>query len=491
MKEDKLRILFLSPEAAPFAKSGGLADVAGSLPPALKRYGADVRLVLPLYTAVRHGEFALKPLIRDLEVPLGGRTLGAGVMRTRTRSGVPVYLIEREDLYERPGLYGDRRGDYYDNLERFSFFSHAALRLAEKIDFRPHIVHCHDWQTGLAPALIKGPYRNSPAVGGAATVFTIHNIGYQGLFPADRLFVTGLSEGDVFHPDGLEYWGDFSLLKSGIVYSEAITTVSPTYAREVRTREYGRGMEGVLEKRRNHLHGILNGVDYSVWNPAKDPYLPARFSPKRLSGKAICKKALIHEMGLDASLFDKPLLGMITRLNVQKGLDLLLQTLGSLRALDAGLVVLGVGDPGIEKSLLRLAKRRAGRMGVRIGFDEPLAHRIMAGADALLVPSRYEPCGLTQLYALKYGTVPIVRATGGLNDTIVSYNPKSGEGNGFKFDAYEARAFTGAIRSALRLFQEKKQWAAIGKNGMAADFSWKKSARRYMDLYRSLAKQPL
>ena len=248
---------------------------------------------------------------------------------------------------------------------------------------------------------------------------------------------------------------------------------------------------GVLEKRRLHLHGILNGVDYGLWNPAKDPHLPARFSPKRMSGKAECKKALIQEMGLDASFLERPLLGMITRLDIQKGLDLLMRILGTLSKLDAGLVVLGSGDPAIEKSLLRAAKRRAGRMGVRIGFDEPLAHRIMAGADALLVPSRYEPCGLTQMYALKYGTVPIVRATGGLNDTIVSYDPESGRGNGFKFIDYEAGAFAGAVRSALKMFQEQRQWATIRKNGMAADFSWERSARRYMDLFRSLADRTL
>lgn len=486
---ENMKILFLSPEATPFAKTGGLADVAGSLPAALKRLGADVRLILPYYRVVREGNFEIRPLFENLDVPLGKERLKANVLETQTEDAVPVYLVEREDLYDRPNLYGSATGDYYDNLERFTFFAYAALRIAESLPFRPHVIHCHDWQTGLVPAILKGPYKDSSNLAGTPSVITLHNLGYQGLFPAGRLPVTGLPEEKFLHPEGLESWGKISLLKAGIVYSEAITTVSPTYAQEIQTPEYGMGMEGTLVHRRTLLHGILNGVDYRLWDPARDPNIAANYSSREMGGKKRCRESLVQDMGLDTSLKSRPLLGMISRLDTQKGLDLLVQILDDVLALEVGLVILGSGDKRIQQGIQEAAARHPGRVGLKIGFDEALAHRIMAGADVFLIPSRYEPCGLTQMYALKYGTVPVVRATGGLDDTIVQFDPRTKKGNGFKFTLYKPEALLSALAKAVQIFQDSKTWKRIMANGMKADFSWDRSARKYMDIYRSIMKK--
>ena len=485
MKES-LRVLFLASEAVPFAKSGGLADVAGSLPLALKRLGADVRLVLPYYRMVREGNFEIRPLLTRLDIPFGNEKLPARIYESRLGPEIPVYLVDREDLYDRPNLYGDARGDYYDNLERFSFFARAALDVAEELSFSPTIVHCHDWQTGLVPALLRGPYRDTKAFSNVRSVFTIHNVGYQGLFPAAKLPLTGLSAKDYYHPGGLEYWDKISLLKAGIVYSDAITTVSPKYAQEIQIAEYGMGMEGVLSGRSAVLHGILNGVDYSRWDPGADPHINAPYTSKDVRGKTRCKKNLINEMDLAPSLEEKPLLGMISRLDAQKGLDLLVEILDDILTREVGLVVLGSGDERIQEAIQDAMQRYPGKVGLKIGFDEPLAHRIMAGVDIFLIPSRYEPCGLTQMYALKYGTVPVVRATGGLDDTIEQYSVETKEGNGFKFEAFDAASFLEAIQQALHIFQDRSNWKNLMANGMKADFSWDRSAERYIALFRSV-----
>lgn len=481
-----LKVLFLSPEAVPFAKTGGLADVTGALPVALRRLGTDVHLVLPFYRNVREGRIEPRLLLKDLRVPLGSSELTAKVLGSNTEDGVPVYLIDREDMYDRPNLYGNPMGDYYDNLERFTFFARAALMTVETLSFRPDLIHCHDWQTGLVPALLKGLHRDTSFLGKIPSVFTIHNLGYQGLFPADKLPLTGLSRAEFFHPEGLEYYGKISLLKAGIVYSDAITTVSPTYAGEIQTPEYGMGMDGILRHRQASLHGILNGVDYRLWDPARDTHIAAHYSPEKMAGKRSCKDSLIQEMALDPSLGKRPLLGMISRLDAQKGLDLLVQILDDILTMDVGLVVLGSGDEHIQQAIQKVAQRYSGRVGMKIGFDEPLAHRIMAGVDVFLIPSRYEPCGLTQMYALRYGAVPVVRATGGLDDTVVSLDPQTGEGNGFKFVAYEPEAFLEAIRDAVDLFPDSRAWKKLTANGMKADFSWEQSARNYLELYESL-----
>lgn len=465
---------------APFAKTGGLADVAGALPDALTERGADVCAVIPGYRCAREqGEFG-RPAVGGLKVPFGSVHLEAGILETATERGVPVLAVEREDLFDRPNLYGTGGGDYYDNLERFAFFSRAALLVARARGFEPDIVHCHDWQTGLIPALIR---EGAP---GPASVFTIHNLGYQGLFPREKLAFTGLSERRVYHPEGLEYWGRVSLLKAGIVYSDAVTTVSPTYAEEIQTPEMGMGMEGVLRGRSGSLTGILNGVDYDRWSPETDPHLAAAYGAKDMDGKDRCKEALVREMGLAGGLAGRPLLAVVSRLDAQKGIDLLVRALEEVLSLDVGLVVLGAGDPGIEASLREARTAHRDRMALRTGMDDPLAHRIMGGADILLIPSRYEPCGLTQMYAMRYGTLPVVRATGGLEDTVTAYNGRTGSGNGFKFKEAAPRALLASLKEAVALYGDRTRWERLRASAMAVEFSWDRSARRYLDLYTSV-----
>lgn len=480
-----MNILFLSSEVAPYAKTGGLADVAGSLPRALKRLGVEVAVGLPLYRMVKEGPFQRQVVLKGLQVPLAGQTLTGNVQATETEDGVPVYLFEREDLFDRPNLYRTAEGDYYDNLERFAFFSHAALVFAKATGMVFDVIHCHDWQTGLVPAYLSTLFRMDPFFSSTATLFTLHNIGYQGLFPAEKLSVCGLPP-ETYHPEGVEYWGAISLLKAGIVYSDAMTTVSPTYGREIQTSEFGMGMEGILQKRSATLHGILNGADYSVWDPAIDPHIASNYDSDHLSEKMVDKAALLKEAGLEPALLERPVLGMISRLSHQKGCELFITILDEVVAMKAGMVILGEGEEQYENVLRDAAERYPGTVAVKIGFDETLAHRIMAGADIFLVPSFYEPCGLTQMYALKYGTVPVVRATGGLEDTIEEFDHWSKTGNGFKFGPYDSKAFLSAIQRAMDLWTDRETWEILMRKGMAADFSWDRSAGRYLDLYQSL-----
>jgi len=481
-----VKILFCSPEAMPFAKTGGLADVAGAMPGALKKLGLNVHLVLPLYRTIREKCFDLRPLLRNLMVPFKNEVLKVNIFETQGYGDVPVYLIENNDFYDRPHLYGNGKGDYPDNLERFAFFSHALLRCAESMIFPPDLIHCNDWQTGLIPALLKGPYSHNSILKDTPSVFTIHNIGYQGLFSPDEIKKTGLSKAEFFHINGLEYWGKISLLKSGIVYSNAITTVSPRYARDILTPKCGMGMEGILSQRKAALSGILNGVDYCSWNPAKDPHIAANFSTENLSGKGVCKNSLMKEMDIDTSLAHRPFLAVVSRLDAQKGIDLLVKIIDKVMLLKVGLIVLGSGNHTIQQDLRQASRRYPGRFALKLGFDEPLAHRIIAGADIFLVPSRYEPCGLTQMYAPKYGTVPVVRKTGGLDDTISEFDPGTNKGNGFKFGPYKSENFLNSIEKAVKLFQNTSVWKKIMDNGMRADFSWDYSARQYLQLYKSV-----
>jgi len=482
-----LKVLFLSSEVMPFAKTGGLADVAGALPIALKHAGVDVRLIMPFYRVVREGAYKNQLLFKNIGVPFGEKTLNANILETKLSKDIPTYLVEREDMFDRPHLYGNSKGDYYDNLERFSYFSHAALKTAQAIGFAPDIIHCHDWQTGLVPALLKGPYKTAIGLSNSSTVFTIHNMGYQGIFTPERLAVTGLSGPQFFHPEGLEYWGNLSLLKAGIIYSDSVTTVSPTYATEIMTHEFGLGMEGVLQRRNKSLHGILNGIDYNEWDPSKDKKIPAPFSRKATSGKIICKEALLKEVSLSPFLMKRPLIGMISRLDKQKGLDILIPILEDIVKLDTGLVILGSGNDVIEDRLKKLSDQNPTRIAFHTGFNDPLAHHIMAGSDIFLIPSHYEPCGLTQMYALKYGTVPVVRSTGGLNDTIEQYNSHTNSGNGFKFDSYDSKSFLNAVEQAVGLFQDRKSWKKLMLNCMKHNFSWDSSAKRYLELYSSIS----
>jgi starch synthase len=480
-----MNVLFLSSEVAPYAKTGGLADVAGSLPGALKRLGINASVGLPLYRSVKEGSFQRQMVFKGPEVPLAGQKLVGNVHATETEDGVPVYFFEREDLFDRPNLYRTAEGDYYDNLERFSFFSRAALLFARSAGIGFDVIHCHDWQTGLVPAYLSTVFRTDPFFSSTATLFTIHNIGYQGLFPREKLTVCGLPP-ETYHPEGVEYWGAISLLKAGIIYSDAVTTVSPTYSREIQTSEFGLGMEGILRNKSAALHGILNGADYSVWNPATDSYIVSNYDSDHLSEKIVNKATLLKETGLDSAFLERPVLGITTRLSHQKGCDLLIPILDALARMKVGLVILGEGEERYETGLREAAERYRGTFSVTIGFDEALAHRIMAGVDLFLLPSLYEPCGLTQMYALKYGTVPVVRATGGLEDTIEDFDPQTKTGNGFKFGPYDAKALLFSIQRAVDLWTDKETWEILIKNGMAADFSWDRSAERYLDLYQSL-----
>lgn len=483
------KVLFITAEASPWAKTGGLADVSAALGRALAGQGARVRLVMPYYRAARQAAGEAAPVFSGLKPPGEPAGLVADILGLSPAPGLEVHFVAREDMFDRPGLYNGPQGDYYDNLERFAFFCRAALASAQATGFRPDIVHAHDWQAGLAPALLAGPLAPDPFWAQTSTVFTIHNLGYQGLFGPERLAAAGLSQAEFFSPQGLEFYGDISLLKAGLVYAQALTTVSPTYARQVRTPEYGQRLEGLLEHRRADLHGILNGVDYQAWNPATDEHLPANYTAGDLAGKAACKAALARELGLGAVEGRAPLVGMVTRLDRQKGIELVLEAAPEILGRGAGLAILGAGEPGLESRIKRLAAENPGRAAARIGFDEPLAHRLIAGADILLMPSLYEPCGLTQLYALRYGAVPVVRATGGLADTVVNYEPRGRGATGFTFQDFSAAAMMQALGAALRAFGRPRTWARLQANGMARDFSWSASADRYLELYQQLMKK--
>jgi len=485
---DSLRVWFLASEVAPFAKTGGLADVAGALPACLQNLGVDIRVGLPFYRMVKDGKLQAQKVLEGLEVRLRDTTLKGDVLETATEGGLPVYLFDMEDLFDRPALYGTPNGDYPDNLERFSYFSRAALLFARKAGFRFDVIHCHDWQTGLVPAYLKTLYKAVPFFSDVASVFTVHNMGYQGLFPADKLATCGVPASE-FHPGGLEFWGKISLLKAGLVYADAITTVSPRYSREIQTPEFGAGMDDILRNRSADLYGILNGADYSDWDPATDRYITSHYSLGDIENKARCKAGLVNELDLDQRLVDRPILSMTSRLAAQKGCDLLVDVIEDVLRMDVGLVILGAGEERYQTLLVEFGEKYPKSIAVRIGFDEPLAHRIMAGADMLLVPSRYEPCGLTQIYALRYGTVPIVRATGGLDDTIDQFQHNSGEGTGFKFVEYEAGAFLEKIKEAVKAFEGRRGWAKLLENGMRVDFSWETSARGYIALYEKVKKE--
>ena len=366
---------------------------------------------------------------------------------------------------------------YPDNHIRFAVFARAALTVA-RVLFRTQIFHCHDWQAGLVPALLRSSFATDPTFLGVKTLFTIHNLGYQGLFPKTALAEAGL-EPEVYRPDGMEFFGHISFIKGGIAFADALTTVSPTYAREIQTPEYGFGMDGALRARSGALSGILNGVDYTVWNPETDHLIPAHYSADTLDGKLVCKQRLIEEFGLPPAAMDRPLLGIVSRFTRQKGTDILAEVASQIVAQDTYLVALGAGDPEYEDFFRTMAAEHPGRIAVRLGFDDALAHRIEAGSDMFLMPSRYEPCGLNQIYSLRYGTVPLVRATGGLDDTI-------DEGTGFKFAAYTGQALLGAVETAVAAFSDTKVWREMMRRGMQKDFSWKASAVRYSALYRQL-----
>ncbi len=484
--EERLRVLFVTAEVTPFARTGGLGDMTAALSQVLAALGHDVRLIMPLYQTVSDGRFALAEVTTDLSVPLvtGRRTarVWQGSFPGQEGSaGVPLYFIEQNDYFARPGLYGDETGDYADNAQRFIFFCRAALALAERLEWFPHLFHRHDWHTALIPAFLRFLPELDARLSAAASLFTIHNLAYQGWFPAWVFGITGLPL-SLFQTAGVEFFGLMNFMKAGLNYADQLSTVSPTYAQEICTPELGFGLDGVLRERRDVLTGILNGVDYQGWNPETDPVLAAHYNAADLTGKAACKRALLraYEMPEDLAA---PLVGLISRFVGQKGVDLVADAIDPLRALGLRLGVLGSGEARYERRFAELGRRYPEQVGVRLGFNDTLAHQIQAGSDCLLMPSRYEPCGLTQLYSLRYGTIPIVRATGGLRDTVVPFDPASGQGTGFVFQEPRADALVAAVRAAQRVFADRQAWQRLMQNAMAQDFSWEQSATRYLDLY--------
>jgi starch synthase len=396
---------------------------------------------------------------------------------------LPLYLLEKDEFYDRSYLYGaPASGDYEDNAERFITFCHAIRPLCIALQWFPSILHLHDWQTGLAAAYHHYTWRLEPAFAESKTVFTIHNLAYQGVFPSRYFSLTNLPA-EAFSLNGIEFWGNCNFLKAGLLYSNYLTTVSPRYSREIQSPENGHGLHGVLRERKDSLSGILNGIDQTVWDPKTDSFIAKNYGPSRLSGKRLCKDALLAEFGFSKESLDLPLLGMISRLALQKGFRLLHEIVDELMNLPVLLVILGTGDSENGEMVREMAARYPDRIKVRIEFNEPLAHRIEAGADMFLMPSSYEPCGLNQMYSLRYGTIPIVHATGGLDDSVVDVHLEPLSGTGFKFYTYEASALFDTIKSALGLFQDKAKWVELQRRGMAQEFSWKRSAQKYLEVY--------
>jgi starch synthase len=468
------RILMVASEAAPFVKTGGLADVLGSLPPALVKRGDEVAVVLPRYRSALIETF--ERIWRDMSISVGPRQFTVAIDQV-IRQGVRYLFVDCPALYDRPGIYNENNVDYPDNHIRFALLNQAAIAIARYI-FRPQVFHAHDWQAGLLAPYLRATFSGDPTFFGTKCILTIHNLGYQGNFWAVRMQEVGLDP-VLYHAEGLEFNGMISFLKGGIIFSDAVTTVSPTYAREIQTPEYGFGFDGLLRSRSYKLRGILNGVDYAEWSPETDPYLPAHFSAGNLSGKAECKRHLQAEMGLPDDL-ERPLIGIVSRFADQKGFDLVAEIAGPLAEQNVGLAILGSGDQKFEDMFRHFNALRPDKFGVRIGYDNALAHRIEAGSDMFLMPSRYEPCGLNQMYSLRYGTVPIVRATGGLEDSVDRLT-------GFKFGEYSPAALAGAISEALRAWQSRDAWTERMRRGMAKDFSWEVSAAEYQRLYAGLA----
>ena len=490
-----LNVLFISSEVEPFAKTGGLADVSGALPQIIKHLDHEIRIMMPRYGAIDERRARLHEMLRlkEIEIPVGTKEYNASVKSSfisNNHDKVQVYFLDNPALFGRPGLYvhPDTNKDYPDNDERFIFFCRGVLEVLKRLGWQPDIIHCNDWPTGLVPAYLKTTYRDDPFYRDTRTVFTIHNMAYQGVFPKSS-FAKSLLPQALLSDDGIQAFGKINFLKSGVVFADAITTVSERYAKEISSSdEYGCGLQDVVSRRKDALSGIVNGIDYSVWDPSVDEFLPHRYDSRSIDMKLENKKVLLSELGLP---FNErtPLIGIISRLADQKGFDLIGEIIDDLAKLNLQLVVLGTGERKYHELFEKASRRHPQTIAVRLTFDNRLAHLIEAGSDMFLMPSRYEPCGLNQLYSLRYGTVPVVRATGGLDDTIEDYNATSGAGTGFKFKDYDSHELLGAVRRAVHAFENQTAWRKLMKSGMARDFSWESSAKKYIQLYRSLAKK--
>ncbi|MGD2278464.1 MAG: glycogen synthase GlgA [Candidatus Omnitrophota bacterium] len=478
-----MKILIVASEVFPFAKVGGLADMTGSLAKALCALGCEARVVMPLYKCVDTEKFPLKKEKTGIRHPLTGRFSGFDLYSHKA-DGAVFYFIGKKKYFSREEIYGASGGDYPDNAYRFAFLSKAALILLKTLGFKPDAIHCNDWQTALIPLYLKHQFAADDFYAGIKTLFTVHNMAYQGVFSKRVMRGANIPE-DLFTGDRLEFYGKLNFMKSGLIYADAISTVSRRYAREIMTPEYGCGLEELVNSRKEDLHGILNGVDYDTWSPEKDKVIKENFSADSLDKKENCKKDLLEYTKLAVSL-KTPLLGCVTRLVEQKGMDLVANIMDRIVREDAGMVILGRGSKRYNKMFADLERKYPGRLYVCSDFNDELAHKIEAGCDMFVMPSRYEPCGLNQMYSIKYGTIPVVRATGGLDDAIVDFDEDKEKGNGFKFKEANEDALFDAIKRALSSFKDKTAWRKLMTQAMSYDHSWEHSAKEYIELYKKI-----
>lgn len=476
-----MKVLFATSEITPFSRAGGLADVSHDLTLTLARMGHEVIVVTPKYRQTRNTGLSLQPMPNVLEVPISWMKKPAKVWMSHLDHQVIVYFIERDELYDREGLYGNEFGDYQDNAERFIFFSRAVMELCRSLDLRPDVLHGNDWQTGLIPVYLKTLYAGDPALKSASSLFTIHNLGYQGLFWHYDLHLTGLGW-EFFTPDVLEFFGKLNLMKGGIVFADLINTVSPNYRKEILTPTYGFGLDGVLRSREKDLYAVLNGVDYRVWDPAQDPHISAPYTKEHPENKRQCKTQLQESFNLKKRS-DLPIIAVISRLLDRKGMDLISRIFPRLMQIEVEVVFMGAGADAYHSWVREAKEKYSNLIGFIEEYQDPMAHRIQAGADMLLMPSLYEPCGLEQLIALKYGTIPIVRAVGGLEDTVEDYQPKTDQGTGFKFKEYDEEHLLQAIQRSITVYRDKPRWKRLMERAMSRDFSWEQSAAQYLVLY--------
>jgi starch synthase len=476
-----MKILIASPEIFPFVKTGGLADVTGALPKALRDLGIDVRVILPKHKGIEELGFPMRYGNHRISCQVSQSFVDAEIVESEY-DGITAYLVEKDEYYYRDYLYSTPDGDYLDNAERFIFFAKSILEMIKVTGFIPDVLHCNDWETSLAPVFLKALYKKDPDLAKVATLLTIHNLGYQGIFWHYDMHLLNIGW-EYFTPESLEFFGHINFLKGGIVFSDILNTVSKQYSKEIQTPEFGCGLDGILSTRREDLYGIVNGIDYNDWNPETDTFLPAKYSVGNPANKAACKKALQQAFDLPADP-GVPLASTISRLADQKGFDLISDAMEEMAGLGMQYAILGTGERKYHDLLTQLAKKFPGKFSVKIAYDNALAHLIEAGSDLFLMPSQYEPCGLNQLYSLKYGTVPVVRGVGGLEDTIIDYTRFPKTGTGFKFYEYTKEAMLDAIDRALVLYKDKKAWADLVARCMKEDFSWGKSAREYVELYK-------
>jgi starch synthase len=474
-----MKILFVASEGLPYSKTGGLADVVEGLPRALHDLGHQVAVLLPRY----RGNKTTSTLVSSVTISLGDTLRFPALAEGPSSGGTRYFFVDDPEFFDRPHLYGNKNEDYPDNFARFTEFSRAAIEFAKRV-WLPDVIHCHDWQAALVPVLLRTQYAHDRVTRSLPVVLTVHNLGYQGIFPQSSVRAAGLPE-SIFTMEGLEFFGKVNFLKGGLIFADYLTTVSRRYAKEIQTPEYGFGLEGILRNRAERLVGILNGVDYAVWSPEVDTLIAQNYSVHNLDGKKACKKDLLSAFHLPEENMERPVVGIISRFVSQKGFDLISEISAELANENLALAVLGNGEEKYEGLFKKLAEKYPARVGIKIGYDNTLAHKIEAGADLFLMPSRYEPCGLNQVYSLRYGTAPIVRATGGLDDTIQPFDAQTQQGTGFKFETYAGEALLECIRTALKTYRDLNAWRALQANGMAKDFSWKASAGAYVTVYEA------